>query len=325
MRPDLKRKAERAKALQRKVGELRSAGEHFAALKVEKKFLELRLEIVSEVTKEIGMRRSVPIRDVIEEVDSEPPRPRQATGIRALDLQLANWRDRQRGIPGGFELGNFIQIAGNRGSGKTSFLMKILTNISTFQRVVWFDFEMGKRRVVEKLKPFKFNPDNLYYYSGSRDVHEIIDEIKLHYADGARHFVIDSTMKLTVRGVHDRLERFSEISRLLSELCADLGINVYIINQMSQSSVREGELSLKHGNDAEYNADFIFYLLAIKKQDERGEIERDEYGQVVYDETKRILRCAKNRQDDHLFTIEITRSEIFGPKTIEYIYEYEQE
>lgn len=321
MRPDLKKKAEMATALQRKVEELRSVGESIAALKVEKDYLKLRLEVVEEVTKEIGLRRSVPIRDVIEEVNAEPPRPRQETGIRSLDMQLANWRDRQRGVPGGFELGNFIQIAGNRGSGKTSFLMKILTNISTFQRVVWFDFEMGKRRVVEKLKDFKLNPDNLYYYAGSRDVGEIIDEIKLHYADGARHFVIDSTMKLTIRGVHDRFERFSEISRLLSELCADLGINIYIINQMSQSSVREGELSLKHGNDAEYNADFIFYLLAIKKQDERGEVERDEYGQIVYDEGKRILRCAKNRQDDHLFTVEITKSEIFGPKTI--VYEYE--
>ena len=74
------------------------------------------------------------------------------TGIRELDYELVNDKMKSRGERGGLALGNFIQIAGSKGSGKSSFMLKMLTGFSNYEKVSWFDFEMGEDRVIKKLK-----------------------------------------------------------------------------------------------------------------------------------------------------------------------------
>ena len=93
-----------------------------------------------------------------------------------------------------------------------------------------------------------------------------------------------------------------------------------MINQMAQSSEREGHLAIKHGNDAEYDADFIFYILT-KPLIENGKNVKDELGMNIIDDSNRIIKCTKNRQDERLFTINLPKSSILGIQCEEIVYE----
>ncbi len=286
--------------------------------KIELEYLSLRSQILAEVDNEIKRQRSIPIGEIKKRVEAMVHKPKRETGIRTLDYELVTDMQKLQHQMGGFSLGNYIQIAGERYAGKTSFMLKVLTNLSHHEQVCWVDFEMGERRVVQKLKDFTHDEKKLLYYNASRHLDEIIDEIKFLNASGVNHFVIDSTMKITIKNITDKYDRFSTISQQLSELTSILGINIYIINQMSQGALREGELSLKHGNDAEYDADYIFYILRAKKI-LNGKVAKDKDGFTIYDDSMRIIKCTKNREDDRLFSVTIGKSEIFSkPIEIEY-------
>ena len=286
--------------------------------KIELEYLQIRKEILEEIDSDISRQRSIPMRDIIKRVSQKVKPKRIETGIYNLDMELVTEQMYAARIKGGLALGNFIQIAGSKGSGKSSIMLKMITGFSNYEQVSWFDFEMGEDRVVEKLRDFVFNEDNMLYYNSSRSLNEVIDEIKVLNASGVNHFVIDSAMKITVSGA-DRYEKFSTISGELSSLTSTLGINIYMINQLSQSSEREGHLMIKHGNDAEYDADFIFFILK-RPLLENGENVKDEHGMDLMDENIRILKCTKNRQDERLFTIEIPKYQIvnIAPETVEY-------
>jgi hypothetical protein len=276
----------------------------------ELEYLEARREVLSLVDEDINRQRSVPIEVIKKRVAQMEKPKRVSTGINKLDAELVTDRMKEENSNsmGGMALGNFVQIAGSRGSGKTSIMMKMLTGFSHYETVCWFDFEMGERRVVEKLEQFTHNESNLLYYSASRDLKDVRDEIKLLAASGVNHFVIDSAMKIRVES-SDRYDKFSVISGTMAELTSSLGINIYMINQISQSAEREGFMAIKHGNDAEYDADFIFYVL-MPKLIEDGRNVKDEMGMDVFDESKRILKCTKNRQDERLFSIELLKEDI---------------
>jgi len=315
----LKEKALQARSLQEQY--IRAYETDFEeGRRLELEYLDLKREVLLSVDDNIKRQKSLPIHVIKKRVAEMPKRPKRETGIRSLDMELVTEAQKMRGERGGLSLGNYIQIAGSRGAGKSSFMLKILTSLSNYEPVCWIDFEMGEKRVVEKLKDFDHSDDNLLYYNSSRYLDEIIAEIKFLNASGVNHFVIDSTMKIMVKGVADKYDRFSLISQMLSELTSTLMVNIYIINQMSQSAERDGVLSIKHGNDAEYDADYIFYVLKMKKE-VNGEIVKDELGFEMYDEDMRVIKCTKNREDDRTFTAVINKSEIFGIKPIEITYE----
>ncbi len=282
------------------------------AVKTEMKYLSLRRSVLEEIDEEIHRQKSEPIRVVRERVERKKTPKRIETGISILDRELVPEELRQRGEKGGFALGNFIQLAGSKGTGKSSLMLKLLTGFSEYEKVCWMDFEMGEDRVISKLKAFSHDEDNLLYYSSSRSLSDVTDEIKFLNLLGVHHFVIDSAMKITVDN-SDRYDKFSKISGELSALTSYLGINIYMINQMSQSAEKEGHLAIKHGNDAEYDADFIFYLVNATMMEEDGKTpKKDKQGMVMKDENRRILKCEKNRQDERLFSVEIPKSSIFG-------------
>ncbi len=290
------------------------------AKKLEIEYLTLRKEVLLEIDNSSTRQRSEPIRDVKERVANKKKPKRIETGIRLLDFELVDVAMKQRGVRGGFALGNFIQIAGSRGSGKSSIMLKILTGFSNYEKVCWVDFEMGENRVVEKLNDFTCNDDNLLYYASSRLLADVVGEIKLLNAIGVNHFVIDSTMKIIVPNV-DNYNRFSAISSELSSLTSSLGINIYMINQMSQDSEKTGVLAIKHGNDAEYDADFIFYIMKIRARDENGKLISDDFEMPIFDEENRLIKCTKNRQDERLFSLVIPKSAIMGIQVEETVYE----
>ena len=280
------------------------------AKSVELKYLEARKEVLVLVDSNINRQRSVPMKEIKKRVASKKKPKRIETGIRELDYELVTEDMKMRGSKGGLALGNFIQIAGSRGAGKSTFMLKMLTGFSNYEKVCWFDFEMGEDRVVQKLKDFTHNDDNMLYYASSRSLEDVVGEIKFLNASGVNHFVVDSAMKIRVPN-SDRYDKFSTISGELSALTSSLGINIYMINQMSQGSEREGYLAIKHGNDAEYDADFIFYILT-KPIIENGKNVKDELGMNLVHDDIRIMKCVKNRQDERLFTIDVPKCSIEG-------------
>lgn len=306
-------KAKQAKSLELTAKQLYITGDIDKAISVEKEYLKLRLEVINEVTADIQSKKSKTLKEVKADVAKRPPIVRRATGIESLDRELISPKDYGRGKIGGFALGNFIQVVGSRGSGKSTILMKIITNLSRYEVVCWFDFEMGEVRVVEKINQFLYNEDNLLYYNASRDIEDVISEIKFLHAMGVNHFVIDSTMKITVQGL-DEYQRNKQISSKLSELTSTLNINIYIINQMNKNDEANQIMQIKHGNDVEYDADFIFFILSLPKK-ENGKIIKDEFGQAEIDESFRIIKCVKNRQDERKFTIKINKSELITTHT----------
>lgn len=284
-------------------------------------YLEARRELLNLIDEEIRVKKSIPIDIVRKRVEAKKKPSRIETGITPLDYQLVTEEMYVRNQKGGFSIGNFIQLVGSRGSGKSALLMKLISGFSFYEEVSWFDFEMGEDRVIQKLNEFRSNESNIMHYASSRDLSEIVDEIKFLNAGGIKHFVIDSAMKIEVPGV-DRYEKFSTISSRLAELTSNLGINIYLINQLSQGSEKDGVLAIKHGNDAEYDADYIFYLLKLPLMED-GRNVKDEVGGIVYDENVRVLKCTKNRQDDRLFTVNIMKYDIYGSDPEEIVYEME--
>jgi len=299
-------KAKKAKAdkLYQEFHSLRANGHAEQSLKIEREYAQARIELIDEVTKEVAQRKSMTMDKLEALVDSLPKKVKIHTGIYPLDLHLVNENQGEEQEIGGFSLGNFIQIAGAKYAGKTTLMMKIMTNLSKTEKVSWFDFEMGREKAVSTSRLFHRKTQNLNYYDGGRDIKEVVDEIKFLYAEGVKHFVIDSMMKLTTKEYKRGYESTSYISNLLSELTSSMGINIYMINQMSQDSLRNGDLFMKHGNDIEYDSDYIFFVMR------KTTGKKDNYGLPIYDENCRVLVCTKNRVDHNTFAIEIEKKYI---------------
>ena len=317
---NLQEKADKTLALKANYLNLYENQNYDNAKKVELEYLDLRRELLTEIDDDIARQRSIPM-SIIKKRVYEKVRPKRIeTGIHNLDMELVDDAMHMRGEKGGLALGNFIQLAGSKGTGKSTIMLKIITGFSNYERVSWFDFEMGEDRVVKKLEDFTYDDENVLYYSASRLLSDVVDEVKILNASGVKHFVVDSAMKIRVK-TSDRYEKFSTISSELSELTSSLGINIYMINQMSQTAEREGHLSIKHGNDAEYDADFMFFILSKPETDESGDVVVDDMGIPKVDENSRYLKCTKNRQDERLFTVEIPKYQILGSKPVEIVYE----
>lgn len=290
------------------------------AAKAEREYAETRISVLDLQTKKVNAMKSIPMKEVKRLVSLMPKKAKITTGIRELDYELVDDDERSRGVSGGFGTGNFIQITGSKGAGKSTLMMKMMTGFSNHEKVVWFDFEMGMKRVSNKVDKFAHDEDNLMYYSGDRDLEAVQDEIKLMAAAGVKHFVIDSAMKIIVKNV-DKYDRFSTISSELSATTAALDINIYMINQMSKSDEKEGHLSIKHGNDAEYDADFMFFLLK-KPLIENGKNVYDDIGLMVMDSEVRTLVCTKDRENERdQWSVDIKKSSLEGIKAVEVEYE----
>ena len=307
----IKEKKQKADVLLNEYLHLRETGELEESLKIEKQYAKLRIEIIDEVTQEVASRKSLTMTELEKMVDNMPKQQKIKTGISSLDAELSIPVEHIKDdgnillLDGdqGFTLGNFIQIAGAKYAGKTTLMMKIMTHFSHTDPVSWFDFEMGREKAVQTSRKFKRDTSNINYYDGSREIVEVIDEIKFLYADGAKHFVIDSMMKLNAKGYKRGYEAASYISSVLSELTSSMGINIYMINQMSQDSLRNGDLFMKHGNDIEYDSDYIFFIMRKKEG-------KDDNGVPKYNEDMRLIVCTKNRVDSKTFTVAIQKNEI---------------
>jgi len=289
-------------------------------MEIEKQYLQDRSKIIDLVNEGMKRRKSISFDNIEKEVAAMPKIMPRETGIRVFDYELVTEADRKYSKVGGFPLGKFIQIAGTRGSGKTSLLLKMISGFTYGEQVSWFDFEIGKASSVEKLKQFSYVNTNLLYYGGSRELEDIVSEVKILFAEGVKHFIIDSNMKIRVSGAYSEVNKNSTISDALSELTSSLNINIYLINQVSQQSDKDGTLYLKNGNDGEYDADMMFFITKVRLLDDKKHLAIDDSGQPMWDESARMIHCTKNRPYDRLFTVKIEKNDIFTMPT-EIVYE----
>lgn len=220
-----------------------------------------------------------------------PKQPKYSIGITPIDRELATWEDRQYGNLGGIETGTFINLAGESGAGKTTLTIDILANVSQYSRTVFFNHEMGLRRMASRLSK-RLDTDtqreNMIIDSSTDGIDDIVNEITIYAHEGIKFFVIDSRMKIRVEG-DSEVQRNANISAKLSKLARSKEIIVILINQMSEADIKDKRLALKGGGDQKYDSDMVWFYIKDDK-----------------DNTKRKLVCTKNRTgDENLWSAEL--------------------
>lgn len=283
-------------------------------LRLKKEFHRCKLEILDLIDQEENTN-SISARELMRRVASMPHIPRYAVGIDKIDAELATDEDRYVGKLGGIETGTFIQFAGESGAGKTTLVLDIISNISAYSKAVFFNFEMGDKRIAHRLaKKLKTEQqkDNFIIDSHTRKLDALIMEIIIHSRDGIKFFAIDSRMKIEVDdlGLADH-QKTSLISSKLAKLAQEKEIIIFLINQMSDEAIKEKRLVLKNGGDQKYDADMmLFYIIDPK------------------DERKRILQCTKDRVNERTWKVELgldsngkTCGYRFNAQSIEYVEE----
>jgi len=190
-----------------------NVGDHDQAISLKKLLYTNKLEMLNLLTQE-NKRAGVTASALRTKVANMPNVPRYATGIEALDSRNA--------LDGGIEVGSLVLLGGASGSGKSKLTLEIVCNVSTYSKAVFFNLEMGERRIVKRLNEELVNDaqwDNLIIDSYSRTLDDILMEIELHARDGARFFVIDSRMKIDVLGEKQEYQKISHTTKALSSIC----------------------------------------------------------------------------------------------------------
>jgi len=249
-------------------------------LELKKELYRTKLEALELIGQE-EKRAGVTARVLRETVKNRPVIARYSTGILPLDSALC----------GGIEQGTFVQLAGQSFSGKTHLVVEILSNISAYTKSVFFNFEMGESRIIQRIdRLFQHEAqwDNLIIDSTTFSLKDLIMEITLYAREGIKFFAIDSKMKIDVHYEKDEHKKFSAISKELARLAQQKEIIIILINQMSEDDIKNKRLAFKGSGDQLYDTDIaLFYVL-----------NKD-------DETTRTLMCTKNRQDENSFTLKL--------------------
>lgn len=273
-------------ALQKEVNQLKIASRNESDPKKQaslmKQYHKKALEFIELIHAEEKSRAGITATQLIHQVKTMPHNPKYEVGIGQLDEKL-----------GGFETGLFINLAGESGSGKSTFLLEILTNISQSRKAVFFNFEMGSKLLVSKLVKMNLNQkqtDNLIIDRESSKLDELVREIELYAYEGIKFFVIDSKMKISVDGSESDHIKISKISDTLAKLAAGKDIIIFLINQMNEEDIKNNRLALKGSGDQKYDSDILFFITIDKAGN-------------------RKLKCTKNRMNDILFQIDITKKD----------------
>lgn len=251
------------------------------SINLKKQLYQNKLKMLDLINQD-DLKAGISARKYLENFKNLPNVPRYSTGIDAIDTAFL----------GGWELGMFIQLAGESGVGKTSLFLDIMSNVSNGNSCVFFNFEMGIRlmgRKLSKLIKTDKQLDNLIIDSDTRNLDDLIMEIEIYAKEGVKFFAIDSKMKIEVSGIEDEYLKISKLSSSLAKLSQKRDIIILLINQMNESDIKNRRLAMKGSGDQKYDADIaLFYIMDDKKN--------------------RILVCTKNRQDERLFDIPLKLS-----------------
>lgn len=261
-------------------------------IRLKKEYHKAKLEAIEAIEAE-EKRNGITARQLIEMVDGMPHQPKYAIGIKPIDDALNDYDGKRYGLQGGIETGSFINLAGESGAGKTTLTIDILANVAEYSKVVFFNHEMGLRRMAGRLKrrlKTEAQLDNMIIDSSTDKLNDICIEVALHAHQGVKFFVIDSRMKIRVDGDMSDVQKNSLISSELSRLAREKDIILILINQMAESDIKEGRLALKGSGDAKYDSDIVlFYVIDRNKPNQRK------------------LICTKNRTgSENLFSVDLT-------------------
>ena len=249
----------------------------------ESNYLKKKLEALEAKRITVKDTKAVSAYDLIADVENRPNVPRYETGVIPLDAALN----------GGIEIGSFIQLAGASFSGKTHLTIEILSNIAQFKKVMFFNFEMGDRRIAHRFSKTLLTEEakkNMMIHNSDRELSHIVQEIKIGAKNGIKFFGIDSKMKIDVSSEKDDHKKFSKISATLSKLTQENEIIIFLINQMSEEDDKNNRLAFKGSGDQLYDTDIALFYLVDKEEN-------------------RTLHCRKNRQDETNFKIALTLNE----------------
>lgn len=265
---------------------IRSEADIDAQIELTKKLYETKLALLEKIHLRDKQRAGVEAKKLIELVDAMPRAPRYETGIRKLD----------QAMNGGFETGMFINLAGESYAGKTTLLLSILANVSVTRQTVFFNLEMGNKLIVKKLKQMHLSDTqltNLIIDATTTDIDDLIMEISLYAEDGVKFFAIDSKMKLTSKEVsNNEYQAISRTSSKLARLAYEKDIIIFLINQMSEDSIKTRRLAFKGSGDQKYDSDIAFFIILDRNNTD----------------TRKLI-CAKNRQEERLFTLDLALSD----------------
>ncbi len=271
-------------ALANRIANAESVKDWEASMVMKKTFYNNKLLMI-EMLESKDKKQTITARQHMQNVKDKPTVMRYKTGLYWLDEHLVD-EDKNVGI----EVGSYVVIAGKSGGGKTTVILDILANVSSYEKCVLFNFEMGDKRISKRFaklltKDVQF--DNLLVNSTSRLLSEVTGEIRLLANDGIKFFVIDSRMKITVKSKDPEYLKISQISKELSELSATLDIIILIVNQIGEEDQKSGRRAFKGSGDQMYDTDIAWFI------------------EVNKDTGRRTLVCPKNRQDETYYEADI--------------------
>jgi KaiC/GvpD/RAD55 family RecA-like ATPase len=282
-----------------------------ASIDAKEELYTLKLEYLSMLKSEEALASTRSARKLHAEVQSRPKVPRYETGVSCLDRELR----------GGIEVGTFVQLAGESYAGKTHLTLEILSNISKYAEVLFFNFEMGDVRIdyrLGKLLDTDQQWKNFLINSKARKLVDIVREIKARSKAGIKFFAIDSKMKIEVPDTKDEYQAYAAISRELAKVAQQEEVIVFLINQINEEDQKTGRMAFKGGGDQMYDSDIALFYMIEKKSG----VEPEKWG--------RSIVCRKNRQDERLFSIKTSldmrgKTVEFGTNTAEYEYQMQND
>lgn len=191
--------------------------------------------------------------EVALEIIHGKPETKIMTGYKTLDRTMK-----------GLRKGRVLTIAGRPGTGKTAFALRILDQLPSEERAIYFSMEMGKREITERLmaaqtlikldkvinKTFTEADKSKLIESKSMSNYNVliddspgisIDRIKAKsriekIKHGLSVIFIDhiGLLNSTTRGLK-AYERMTEISKGMKELAKELDITVIALSQLNRS------------------------------------------------------------------------------------------
>jgi len=275
------------KILANQISQSEAVQDYDNQIKLKKQLYTNKLELIGLLEYK-NKKNNTTAGKLIKKVDSMPNVPRYETGLTWLDRYLKPYESSSLK---GFEVGSLIILAGASGAGKSHIMLDMLSNISRHKKCMFFNFEMGDRRIVHRLKKLlktKEQLSNFILNSESRDLDDLIMDITIMANEGVKFFAIDSKMKISVKGNEAEYQKISKITKLLSEVAIKNDIILFLINQISEENLKHGVKSFKGSGDQLYDADMALFL-------------------TVGENGVRTLECSKNRQDEFLFEVQIPK------------------
>lgn len=184
----------------------------------------------------------------------------------------------------GIQEETFVNLVGESGAGKSTLGIKILLNVAKNQKVYFSSLEMGRFKTYNKISDMietSSQRENLHIDIWTDDLDKTLRNIELYAHNGCKFFLIDSKMKINVKGNEPTHEKISKMSSALSKLTQKLGIIIILINQISEEDMKNKRVTLKGSGDQKFDTDLLLSVEFDKKN-----------------EGHRILNVVKNRQND---------------------------